>query len=321
MSGIAVLGAGAFGTALAVAIARDGTEVTLIARDAGRAETIARDRACESHLPGVSLPASVSVRGSPDGITATTILLCVPMQALGGVLDAHAQTLGGKTLVACCKGVDLKTGTGPTALIATAVPSARAAYLSGPSFAADIGRGLPTALTLACTDKAEGARLQEMLSTPALRLYLTGDVLGAELGGALKNVIALAAGVTIGAGLGESARASVITRGFAEIQRVAIALGAETETLHGLSGLGDLVLTCTSEKSRNYQAGLQLGAGQPLPEGTTIEGVATATAMARLTSERGLEAPLIATVAKIVSGEMSVADATAYLLARPLKDE
>ncbi len=316
MTGIAVLGAGAFGTALAVALARDGGSVTLVAREGAAAMDAARENA--RYLPGVAFPPGLTV--APELPDAETVLLAVPMQALAGALATQATALDGRALVACCKGVDLASGRGPTALIAEACPKALPAVLTGPSFAVDIARGLPTALTLACADEAGGARLQAALSREALRLYLAFDVIGAELGGALKNVVALAAGVTMGAGLGESARASVVTRGFAEMQRIARALGADPATLTGLSGLGDLVLTATSEKSRNYAAGLALGAGLPPGKGT-IEGIATAEAVARLAAEKGIDAPLTRMVAAVTAGRLTVEEARDILLARPLRTE
>ncbi|MBC7157371.1 MAG: NAD(P)H-dependent glycerol-3-phosphate dehydrogenase, partial [Rhodobacteraceae bacterium] len=221
----------------------------------------------------------------------------------------------------CCKGIELGSGLGPAGLIARALPGARAALLTGPGFAADIGAGLPTALTLACADDALGAALQAALAGPVIRLYRTSDVAGAELGGALKNVIAIAAGLTIGAGLGDSARAAVLTRGFAEMVRLATACGARAETLAGLSGLGDLVLTCTSEKSRNFTHGVALGRGAVPAAGVTVEGVATATAALALARGAGVEMPLARTVAEVCAGTTPLNAAIAGLMARPLKEE
>ena len=201
------------------------------------------------------------------------------------------------------------------------VPHAKVAILTGPSFAADIARFLPTALTLACADETIGHALQLRLSTPTLRLYRSQDVIGAELGGALKNVIAIGCGAVIGAGLGTSARAALMTRGFAEIQRLAMDLGAEANTLQGLSGFGDLALTCTSEMSRNFRFGASLGAGQAFDPTQTVEGAATAQAVARLAEQHGLDLPVCITIAKLASGHMDVQGAMDVLLARPLKAE
>lgn len=311
---IAVLGAGAFGTALAVALAAKG-EVTLWGR---RIDWQGEN----PRLPGVALPAPV--RATEDlgaALAADTLLLALPAQKLGGFLAEHGARMAGKRLVSTAKGIDLGTLRGPSALIAGAATDAVVAVLTGPSFAADIARGLPTALTLACADAAAGAALQETLATPVLRLYRTTDVVGAELGGALKNVMAIAAGAVIGAGLGDSARAAIITRGFAEMTRLAVHLGARGETLTGLSGLGDLVLTCSSEQSRNFRFGQALGAGEAFEAGVTVEGAATAEALARLAAAEGLDLPLAAMVARLAGGAISVEKAMEHLLARPLKEE
>jgi glycerol-3-phosphate dehydrogenase (NAD(P)+) len=319
MSGIAVLGAGAFGTALAVTLAREGQAVTLWTRDPAHAEDMRRTRVNLARLPRVDLPPSIAVTSDIPGIGADCILLAVPVQALRAFLADHGEAVDNRTLVSCGKGIDRETGLRPSELIARACPAARVAVLTGPSFAEDIAAGLPTALTLAVAE--DGARLQDRLSTGGLRLYLTHDVVGAELGGALKNVIALAAGITIGAGLGESARAAVVTRGFAEITRFAVSEGAVPETLAGLSGLGDLLLTCTSPKSRNFAAGLAVGAGQPTQKGVTVEGLATAEAITAIAAARGIDMPLSATVAAVTHGRMTVAEAVDHLMSRPLRKE
>ena len=313
---IAVIGAGAFGTALAVALARAGREVALVARDPRAAEAMARDRRAP-RLPGAVLPEGVSP-GSEAPRGAEAVLLAVPAQALGALLRSGA--VPDAPLVACCKGIDLATLTGPAGVIEDARPGATAGVLTGPSFAADIARGLPTALTLACADAQAAGRLQRLLSTETLRLYTTEDVMGAQIGGALKNVTAIACGAAIGAGLGPSARAALMTRGHAETVRLAVALGARPDTLAGLSGLGDLALTCTSEASRNYRHGLALGRGEP-PEGVTTEGVATARAASDLARSGGIEMPVADAVAEITEGRLSVLDAARRLLARPLTTE
>jgi len=319
LSGIAILGAGAFGTALAVTLAREGQAVTLWTRDADQAEDMRRTRVNLARLPRVELPPSLRVTSDLGEVAADCVLLAVPAQALRGFLTEHGSRLDGRTLVNCSKGIDGKTGLRPSELIARACPRARVAALTGPSFAEDIAAGLPTALSLAVAE--DGAALQARLSTAGLRLYLTHDIVGAELGGALKNVIALAAGITIGAGFGESARAAVVTRGFAEITRFAVSEGAAPETLAGLSGLGDLLLTCTSPKSRNYAAGLAIGSGQPTARDVTIEGLATAEAITAIATARGMEMPLSATVAAVSQGRMTVAEATDHLMSRPLRKE
>ena len=316
---IGIAGAGAFGTALAVALAKAGHEVRLWARDADQVHAMRETGRNDSALPGVDLPENVSVHAKIGEICGgSALLLAMPMQALGGALDAWPQIDGRQPLVACSKGVDLTTLRGPVAVIEARRPGAQAAILTGPSFAADIARGLPTALTLAMPD---GAVLQELLSTPTLRIYRTDDVIGAELGGALKNVIAIAAGTVIGAGLGDSARAALMTRGYAEMVRLAEALGARAETLAGLSGLGDLVLTCTSTQSRNFRLGCALGKGEAFDPRVTVEGVATARAVVKLAAVKGIDMPITVMVDALASGRIALNDAIGQLMSRPLKQE
>lgn len=314
---VAIVGAGAFGTALAVALGHH-RPLTLVARE-GAAQAIATTRE-SPRLPGVALPETVRVTAElPDA--ADILLLALPAQVLRGWLADHADVLSGRALVACGKGIDLETLQGPSALISAAVPGATAAVLTGPSFAADIAHGLPTALTLACADEGAAERLQHALSAPALRLYRTTDVIGAELGGALKNVVAIACGACIGAGLGQSARAALMTRGFAEMRRLSARLGARETTLAGLSGFGDLVLTCTSEQSRNFRYGLALGRGEGFDPATTVEGAPTARAAGRLAAGLGLDLPVTATVSALTEGTLTVTEAMHALLTRPLKEE
>ena len=310
---ISVLGAGAFGTALAVALSAKGP-VTLWGRNLPEGRSTPR-------LPGVIIPEQVRLTDNLDGAIAQTMILALPAQALRGFLAEHGDALNGRNLVNTAKGIDLATGESPSGLIAQACPGAMIATLTGPSFAADIARGLPTALTLACADAGTAEALQRRLSTATLRLYRTTDVTGAELGGALKNIIAIAAGAAIGAGYGDSARASVVTRGFAEMGRLAGALGARPETLNGLSGLGDLVLTCTSEQSRNFRYGLALGSGRPPEPATTVEGAATARAVAALAPSLGVDVPIAGLVAALAEGRVGMEHAAGILLNRPLREE
>ena len=312
---IAIAGAGAFGTALAVALGREGRAVTLWARDVGE---MADRRRNARYLPGVDLPETVTVTADRDVFArAEVVLLAVPMQALAGFVEANAALFGGKWLVACCKGVDMTTLQGPSAVIRARCADAQIAVLTGPSFAADIARGLPTALTLAGADEA----LQAQLSTPSLRLYRSADVVGAELGGALKNVMAIAAGVVMGAGLGDSARAALMTRGFAEMQRFALAKGARAETLAGLSGLGDLILTCTSAQSRNFRFGQAMGQGAAFDPTITVEGAATAVAVAKIAQRDGIEMPITQMIAALMAQEITLRQAIQALMSRPLKEE
>lgn len=318
---ILVIGAGAFGTALAVSLARNGP-VALWARDEEHVREMNATRENARRLPGVALPENVSVSAELETVSeAEIVLLSVPTQKLRRFLETHGRSLAGKPLVACCKGMERGTGLRPTQIIAEHVPDAVPAMLTGPSFAHDIARGLPTALTLACADERVGESLQQRLTTPNIRLYRTMDVTGAELGGALKNVIAIACGVAIGAGLGESARAALMTRGFAELVKVAEMHGARAETLAGLSGFGDLVLTCTSEQSRNYRYGQSLGRGETFDTGVTVEGAATAQALEKMAREAGLDLPITRVVTGLVRGELNVRDSMDMLLQRPLKEE
>lgn len=318
---ISVIGAGAFGTGLAVSMAQNGP-VTLWTRDPDHAREMQSSRVNARRLPGVRLPDHIRVSADIDSISGPDpILLVLPTQTLRGFLETHGNALFDAPLVACCKGVELETGLRPTQIIAAHCPKAMTAMLTGPSFAMDIAQGLPTALTLACADDTAGLRLQQLMTTPNIRLYRTMDVIGAELGGALKNVIAIACGAAMGAGLGESARAALMTRGFAEMVRVADAQGGKPETLSGLSGFGDLTLTCTSDQSRNYRLGFSLGRGEAFDPSVTVEGAATARALMVLAQETGLDLPITRVVTGLVCGKLKVADAMDMLLSRPLKEE
>lgn len=320
MTDISVFGAGAFGTALAISLAADGRNVKLIARDRSHAGEMARVRENTARLPGHLFPATLEPVADP-GMPADICLVAVPTQKLAPFLAKNATLFTNRIVVACCKGVDLATGKGPTGTIATACTSATTAILSGPSFATDIAAGLPTALSLAIHDQSLGKPLQEMLSTANLRLYLSNDVTGVELGGALKNIVAIAAGVTIGAGLGEGARAALMTRGYAEMLKFSIASGAQPETLSGLSGFGDLVLTCTSEKSRNYSFGLTLGQGKARSGNSTVEGVSTAKAVSNLAKTYKIDMPVTNAVSSLLDQKITVRQAVEMLLSRPLKKE
>lgn len=318
---IVVLGAGAFGTALAISLARDHA-VTLWARDPEHAVQMQQSRENTRRLPGVILPRNITVCEELETVSnADAVLLAVPMQRLRALLVDKATVLAGTPLVACCKGIELATGLGPTQIISEIMPEAPAAILTGPSFAADIAKGLPTALTLACKDKDVCKALQSLLSTSNLRLYRTTDTIGAELGGALKNVMAIGSGVVMGAGLGESARAALMTRGFAEMCRMAAALGARPDTLSGLSGFGDLVLTCTSDQSRNTRFGHSLGRNETFDPTVTVEGAATARAVCQRAAQLGLDMPVTRAITALMDGELQLDQAMDMLLSRPLKEE
>lgn len=317
---IGVMGAGAFGTALAIALAKTGNQVTLWCRSAQQAKEMAELRVNTAYLPGAPFPENLDVTSDAGVLdTCDPLLVAVPLQQLRTALaDMKGLSM---PLVACCKGLELSTGLGATGILSDIRPDGVHALLTGPSFAADIAIGRPTALTLACRDSDVGAALQHRLTTPTLRLYRTTDTIGAELGGALKNVIAIACGTVIGAGLGDSARAAAMTRGFAEMQRIGAIFGADTDTLAGLSGLGDLALTCTSDLSRNYRLGLSLGQGEPFDPAITVEGAATARAMMDIAHQRHIDAPITQIVTRLLDGSTTVADAIETLMTRPLKEE
>lgn len=317
---ISILGAGAFGTSLAISLGLGGKEVTVWTRDGEAANAMQKSRENTARLPGASLPESVTVTAELADLNDDIVLLAVPMQKLRSALESAPQ-LHDKTLVACCKGIELTSGAGPVEIVSAVAPNAKAAILTGPSFAADIAKGLPTALTLACQDADALKLLQSELQSPNLRIYRTKDTAGAELGGALKNVMAIACGAAMGAGLGESARASLITRGFAEMNRMARALGAQPDTLAGLSGFGDLILTCTSEQSRNYRFGLSLGREEAFDASITVEGAATARATLARAQTLNIDMPITLSVVALLDQKLNVREAVTQLLARPAKEE
>lgn len=317
---IGVIGAGAFGTALAVGEAAQGRSVVLWGRDAAAMAAAEATRG-NPRLPGIRLPERLACTGDLAALEGVgMLLLVVPAQQTAAFLAGHAARLPQVPLVLCAKGIDADGLRLQTEIAAAHVGGRPLAALTGPGFAAEIAAGLPTALTLACGDAEIGRTLQEGLSTRRLRLYLTDDVTGAELGGALKNVIAIACGMAEGARLGHSARAALMTRGFAEMTRLAVAMGARAETLAGLCGLGDLSLTCNSPQSRNFALGVELGAGRGRTGGT-VEGVATARAACRLGARFGVELPIAAVVADVLDGALTVPGAMDSLLSRPLKEE
>jgi glycerol-3-phosphate dehydrogenase (NAD(P)+) len=278
------------------------------------AETREAERLIGARLPRRVIPTADVTKATQ----APILLLAVPTQALRTMVSAHRPLLAGRMLVACCKGVERGTGQLPTEVLRSELPDAPVAVLTGPSFAAEIAVGRPTALTLA-SDHPDIEALQATLMTPVLRLYRTEDMTGAQLGGALKNVIAIAAGMAIGQGLGESARSALITRGFSEIVQFAESRGAQKHTLYGLSGFGDLVLTCTSLQSRNFRFGLAFGANKRAEGGQTVEGVMTAHAVAEAATESNL--PVTRAVSAVLKGESSLDEAIAALMSRPPRHE
>jgi glycerol-3-phosphate dehydrogenase (NAD(P)+) len=317
---IAVIGAGAWGTALANVAARAGRNVTLWARDPATVATITATRQAP-RLPGVRLDDSVAVTGALAEVAhADAVLLVVPAQALRGAATALVPHVKNIPVVACAKGIERGTRKFMTEVIAETLPGAMPAILSGPSFASDVARGLPTAVTLACADDAVAAALTGALGSPAFRPYHTTDVRGVEIGGAAKNVLAIAAGIVQGRKLGASATAALVTRGFAELARFGRAYGAHTETLTGLSGLGDVVLSCASPQSRNFSFGIALGEGRT-PDGKLAEGAFTASVLAEMANEKKIEMPIAAAVAAVLDSRLSVDAAIGSLLTRPFRAE
>src|SRR5690348_678909 len=321
---VTILGAGAWGTALANVVARAGRIVTLCARDPASAAAIARNRE-SPHLTGVRLEESVQPVGTFAAEQADVLLLVVPAQALRAAAAPLAGVLReGTPVIACAKGIERGTRKFMTDVIAETLPSARPAILSGPSFAGDVARGLPTAVTLAAADQQLAAALAQALGSATFRPYHSSDVRGVEIGGAAKNVLAIAAGIVAGRGLGASAAAALTTRGFAELMRFGKAFGAKSETLTGLSGLGDLILTCSSAQSRNFSLGVAIGKGETpavLTGDKLAEGAFTASVLIDMAMERNVDMPVAAAVAAVLDGKLSVDGAIEALLTRPLKAE
>ncbi len=316
MNSVAVVGAGAWGTALALHAARLGREVTLWARHPGPLLDTRRN----ARLPGTVLPASIAITGTlPEA--ADAVILAVPTQHMRAVLTGWRPPA---PVVLCMKGIEAGTGLLPAKVLAALHPGVPSAILTGPNFAHEVADGLPAAAVIAAGSPALREALLHLLAGPTFRLYGNDDPVGAQLGGAAKNVIAIAAGAVMGAGLGENARAALITRGLAELGRLVVALGGRAETVAGLSGLGDLLLTCTGGASRNYQLGLALGRGAAVADalaGLTgvAEGAATAPALTQRAGDT--ELPVCAAVAALLQGSMTLDQAIASLLARPPRDE
>ena len=320
---IAVVGAGAWGTALANAIARAGRAVLLATRDRAGADMLVNRRE-SPRLPGVRLHEHVGI--APVGVDVgryDVILLAVPSQHLRAAADAIAPALReGTPVIACAKGIERGTHRFMTEVIAESARAALPAILSGPSFAVDVARGLPAAVTLAAGNESVTAALTRALGSPALRPYHSNDVRGVEIGGAAKNVLAIAAGIVAGRGLGASAAAALVTRGFAELFRFGRAFGARPETLTGLSGLGDVILTCSNAQSRNYSYGMALGRGDPAHAGGALaEGIFTAPVLVEMANAKGVDMPIANAVVDILAGRTSVDEATETLMTRPFRAE
>ncbi|MFC5384893.1 NAD(P)H-dependent glycerol-3-phosphate dehydrogenase [Aquamicrobium segne] len=318
-----ILGGGAWGTALALAALHAGHHVRLWARDGEIAKAITKGKN-PRYLPGIAF--DTGIEATTDLQTALDQTDCVlsvtPAQSLRMVLnEIRAHMPANIPLVLCAKGIERETGALLSAIVTEILPKAPVAVLSGPSFATDVARGLPTAVVVAAQDDALAMDLAARFSARNLRCYASTDIIGVELGGALKNVFAIAAGAVAGAELGASAQAAMVTRGFVELRRLGVVFGAQPETLMGLSGLGDLLLTCSSTQSRNFAYGVALGRGEVLEGLPLAEGVPTAAIAARLAAQHGVEAPILSAVAAILAGVITVHEAVEALMTRPLKHE
>jgi glycerol-3-phosphate dehydrogenase (NAD(P)+) len=322
---IGVVGAGAWGTALALSAARSGHNVIVWAREAAVVESVTARRENTAFLPGAMWPENVSATNDLNAMArADLVLLASPAQALRTVARELKPVLAqGTPVLICAKGMERRSGQLMSEVCEQELPDAMLGMLSGPSFATDVARGLPTAITLALRDADMGLALVQALSSPSLRLYYTTDATGVAVGGAIKNVLAIACGIVEGKGLGDSARAALTARGFAEMTRFGVALGARPETMTGLSGLGDLILTCSSRQSRNFMFGVGLAQGKRASEnpGPLAEGAETAAALVQRAGELGVDMPIAHAVAQAIEGRLTVDDAIAQLLSRPLKTE
>lgn len=327
MSRIGIVGAGAWGTALAATLSRAGHGCVLWAHEAEVVDGIRGSGHNPFFLPEIDL---TGVRATSDLAAvseADAVLLVVPAQFLRSLCrQSRPHWKAGVPAVICAKGVETDSFAAMSEVVTEELPATTLAVLSGPTFAVEVARGLPTAITLACADAVIGQQLVDWIGTPSFRPYLTDDVIGAEIGGAVKNVLAIACGVVEGRGLGDNARAALITRGMAELMRLAVAKGARTETCMGLSGLGDLILTASSQQSRNYSLGFALGEGKSLAEilasrRSVTEGVATAGAVIGLAAKLGVELPICAAVAGLLHHSRGIEETIHDLLARPFRHE
>lgn len=323
-----VLGAGSWGTALAQLLAAIGHDVTLWMRDPAQAKAINISRENAHYLPDATLHQNITATANiPDFAKADLCLSVIPAQYTRTQLETFSPHIpDGLPVVLCSKGIEISTLDFMNEVLAETVPNASRFVLSGPSFARDVVKGLPTAVTLAGDDLDAANALAPLIQGPTFRPYTTDDMMGAEVGGAVKNVLAIACGMLLGMGLGQSAHAALIARGFAEMNRLGAALGARPETLSGLCGLGDLVLTCSSTQSRNMSCGLRLGEGESLERilasrNSVTEGVATSPALVKLAEKQGVDLPICIAVNRVLNGDLTPAEAMAELLSRPLKRE
>lgn len=329
MKTIGIIGGGAWGTALAQAQATAGRKVTLWAREAEIVESINNSRENISFLPGIKLDKGVTATGSlTEAANNDIILVVTPAQHVRTTLQSLKGDgiADGKIFVICAKGIEINTGSLMSQVAKDILPTASMAIMTGPTFASEIARGLPGGLTIACADKEVGLGLVDGLSSRTFRTYLTDDVLGAQIGGAVKNVIAIAAGVIYGRGMGDSARAALVTRGLAEMARLASAMGAKKETLMGMCGMGDLILTCSSMQSRNFSLGVQMGEGKSIDEilgarKSVTEGVSTAKALIVMAKNNAIDMPISAAVNACLSEGAGIEETIERMLDRPMKME
>ena len=319
---VGVIGGGAWGTALGCVAVAAGHNAVIWARSTATVDEINQQKRNQTYLPDIALPAAL--QASTDMAQALAgaeiVLIVTPAQTTHAVLMVAKPYLAEKSaIILCAKGIEAETGAFLSDIANSVLPNHKVAVLSGPGFAAEIARGLPSAVTLAASDIDQALALAQALSSPRFRIYASNDVRGVETGGALKNIFAIAAGAVNGAGLGASASAALLTRGFAELKRIGEAFGGKAETLNGLSGLGDLILTCNSAQSRNFQFGVDLAQGRVSK--ALAEGSATAHIAAELAVRNKIDAPIIAAISAVIKGQMTIENAVAALMARPIKEE
>ncbi|MGZ9098038.1 MAG: NAD(P)H-dependent glycerol-3-phosphate dehydrogenase [Micavibrio sp.] len=328
MTTIGIIGAGAWGTALAQIYAVAGKPVTLWSRNEDVIWSVDFHRQNDAYLPGITLHENIKMTGDiAQAAVADILLIVTPAQHLRATLQQiKGQVTKGKPVVLCCKGIEMASGKLLSVVADEEIPGAEIAMLTGPTFADEVGRGLPSAATIAARSKTAADSIAETLFSKTLRPYASDDLVSAEIGGAVKNVIAIASGIIHGKGLGESARAALVTRGLAEISRLAVAMGGRRETLMGMCGMGDLMLTCSSMQSRNFSLGALMGQGQSLSDilserKSVTEGVHTARAVMVMAEKAGVDMPISAMVEKCVDGKISVDEGIRLILERPLKAE
>ena len=321
---VGVLGAGAWGSALACVAARAGHRVRIWARSKARADEINAQHTNQDYLDDLMLDPAIEASSDLETVCrdCNILLLAIPMQSLASLLPGIAEAAPEEAGYICCsKGIDRASGKFSSELVREQFPNARVGALSGPSFASDVIRGLPTAVTVASDDGGYCTDLAKLFSTGSFRCYASQDLTGVEIGGALKNVLALAVGTARGMELGASAEAALIARGFAEIQRLSLAMGAQPETLSGLSGLGDIVLSCSSEQSRNFKYGVAMGRNEPRDNLPLAEGAHTASVALEVARREAVDMPIVEAVVNVLQSRLTAKEAVAQLLTRPLKHE